>query len=77
VGPKAGVKYTGKHGYPVISDLSIDDVKVHWSAGDNNLTFIINHHMHEFSAGQNAFCSRDRAVRRGGLPHRSWRVGSR
>eukprot|EP00051_Salpingoeca_urceolata_P004755 m.67463 g.67463 ORF g.67463 m.67463 type:complete len:189 (-) comp13831_c0_seq1:1223-1789(-) len=26
VGPKAGVKYTGKHGYPCVSDKSIDDV---------------------------------------------------
>jgi hypothetical protein len=29
VGPKAGVKYTGKHSYPVTSDRGIDDVKVH------------------------------------------------
>ena len=28
VGPKAGVKYTGKYTYPCVSDKSIDEVKV-------------------------------------------------
>lgn len=27
IGPKAGVKYTGKYGYPALSNKSIDDVK--------------------------------------------------